>query len=456
MRNIRVIAFNTIAQALRMRIAAVIILLLLILLPIMSVVMTGDGTLLGKLQSFSSYGLSLVNLLLCLFMVIISCYTLSHDIRRRYLDMIVTKPIRRYQIVLGKFIGIVLLNLFLLTAFSLIVYGLTMMMPRLLEASQKQQAEANAKFFTARQVVAPTIDEGDAKRRAESRFRALKESDRLPGSMSEIQVYQELLNQEKMADKSVTVTAVKEWNFTNLKASTDPNDILFIRYKFNASPEPYDQQVFGQWRVGDLAQLKMGVQRPQNPIYGVERTESVRDQHEFAVPANCISEEGNLTVAFYNDPSMNNCTVIFDELDLLYRVGSFEHNLFRAVLLIAIRLIFLAAAGVFLSTWLSFPVAVLAGILVYVIGLINGFIAESIAGVSELFGVFYSIIRFLLYLIPRFDGPYDPASYIVSGHVLSWTFLGSTFIITIGIQSLLLILLGVWIFHNREIAKVTV
>ena len=56
MRSVWAVARNTLAQAVRMRIAVVVFLLLIILLPLMSMVMDGDGTLKGKLQTFTSYG----------------------------------------------------------------------------------------------------------------------------------------------------------------------------------------------------------------------------------------------------------------------------------------------------------------------------------------------------------------------------------------------------------------
>jgi len=64
MRRVWAVARNTIAAALRMKVAVVVIVLLLILLPLMSMIMVGDGTLHGKLQTFVSYGLSLTTLLL--------------------------------------------------------------------------------------------------------------------------------------------------------------------------------------------------------------------------------------------------------------------------------------------------------------------------------------------------------------------------------------------------------
>jgi len=47
MRSIWAVAVNTIKQAVRMKIADVFIILLLVLLPVMGLTMTGDGTLKG-------------------------------------------------------------------------------------------------------------------------------------------------------------------------------------------------------------------------------------------------------------------------------------------------------------------------------------------------------------------------------------------------------------------------
>ena len=110
MDKILAIARNTIAQALRMKIASAVIVLLLILLPMMSMIMVGDGTLLGKLQTFSSYAMSLVGLLLSILTIAISTFTLSDEIKRQQIFLVVTKPVFRWQIIAGKFIGVVLLN----------------------------------------------------------------------------------------------------------------------------------------------------------------------------------------------------------------------------------------------------------------------------------------------------------------------------------------------------------
>ena len=105
MRRMWAVATNTIRQALRMKVAAIFIVLLLVLLPVMGFTATGDGTLKGRLQTFVSYGLSLTSLLLSLLTIIISIYAITSDLEHRQIYTVVTKPIRRYQIILGKVLG---------------------------------------------------------------------------------------------------------------------------------------------------------------------------------------------------------------------------------------------------------------------------------------------------------------------------------------------------------------
>ncbi len=457
MRNIWAVANNTIAQAVRMKISAVVILLLLILLPMMSVIMIGDGTLMGKLQSFSSYGISLVSFLLSLLTIAVACYSLSTDLRRRTLDLVITKPILRYQIVLGKFLGVSLLNLLLLAAFAGIVYGLTLAIPSLTNAEPVERARAQAEFFTARKTVPMKMDTESMNQRVQQRLEKLEKEGQLPENMTRLQARSVLMEQEQTAAKSVELAAVREWDFQKVHIPPDPNAVLFIRYKFEAVPEPPNSEVFGQWRIGDFRQFQTADRRFMTPIYGFERSDSVRDVHEFTVPATVVAEDGSVTVSFYNSPEMNFSTIIFSQMELLYKVGSFGMNFSRVVLLVAIRLVFLAAMGVSLSTWLSFPVAVLCNISVFFAGLVNTFFMDAIDGIGAFMGLIYQFtIKWFLYIIPRFDGPYSPAGYIVSGEVLPWLFLGKAFLITIGIQMTLLIVVGIYIFRRREIAKVTV
>ena len=107
-----------------MKIAVVFIILLLILLPVLGVSTTGDETLKGRLQTFISYGLSLTSFLLCLLTIAISIYTVTNDIKEKQIFTVITKPIRRFEFLTGKLLGVILLDIILLCVFSSVIWFL--------------------------------------------------------------------------------------------------------------------------------------------------------------------------------------------------------------------------------------------------------------------------------------------------------------------------------------------
>lgn len=456
MHSIWAVARNTFAQALRMKIAGVVVLLLLILLPLMSMAMDGDGTLLGKLQTFTSYGLGLIGLLLCVLTIAVSTYTLSNDLKYKYIFLVVTKPIRRFELILGKLVGIVLLDVFLLGIFSIVLYGCTLLIAKISDAPELQKLQANVEFFTSRIGIKTELDTDLISDRARQRYDELKSSRQIPEDMSYAAVMKELYVQETMRTKRVDPGQTKQWNFKDvyIKNADDLNTFIFVRYKYQTASPPPDEKVYGMWRIGDLRQFEVGAAANKTPVYSFDQDEAIRVAHEFPVPAGAIAPDGYIGVGFYNNPAFNQTAIIPEDLELLYQTGNFTANYFRAVLMILIRLVFLAVVGISLTTWLSFPVAVLVCITVFFVGLTNGFILDAIDEVGAMAGLIYSIVlKPLLWLLPQFDGVYNPNGYIVAGRTIQWTFLASTAIITLFVKGLLMLLAGMLIFRRREVAQ---
>ena len=457
MRSIWAVAVNTVKQALRLKIAAVFIVLLLVLLPVMGLKMTGDGTLKGRMQAFVSYGLSLTALLLALLTIFTTAYTLTSDVKDKQVYTVLTKPIRRFQFVLGKLFGVILLDAALLALFSVIIYSITISLPTLLHADNDQIAQVRDEFFTARASLAPV--EPDISEELEQAYNKLKQAGEVPPGVDENPISRrnyknEFARRIGLRKRAAVVGEELLWEFNNVKPK-DPN--LFIRFKYDVAVNPQDLSIYSKWVIGDVRPLRLGTPI-ETPLYSLERKDLIRTFREFEVPADAVAGDGYLALAFLNDP-LNDTVVIFpleDGLELLYKADTFTANFIRAALLIFVRLVFLAALAVFAGSFLSFPVAILLCLSVFTMANMSGFIGESYQGVGAQPGGLYSYcLKPLIMLLPEFD-QVSPSKFLVPARLLSWSLLAWLGFTTVCLKAMPLAIMSLLIFTCREIAKVIV
>ena len=463
MRSVLAVASNTVKQALRMKIALVFIVLLLVLLPVMALSSSGDGTPKGRLQTFVSYGLSLTSFLLCLLTIFTAIHTTTSDIVHRQVYTVLTKPIRRYQYLLGKFAGILFLDLGLLVGFSAAIYAVTVLAPGFMKVSESQWVDLHDQFFTARARI-PAQPQPVSEEAVEAEYARLQQNQTLDqyfqgASVKRIKDW--IRKRMRMENNVVAPGGQLLWEFDRVRLA-DPNDRLFVRFKFDtASATSSDEQILGQWMVGDVRPLREG-KRPNGPIYSADRRDAVRTSHEFAVPGDAIAKDGYLSVAFHNPPT-NNTAVFFDfegdaedeeqTLVVMYKAGTFLGNYLRGVTVIFFRLVFLAGMALAGSTFLSFPVAVLLSLVVFFTVSISGFILDSFTYLGEAMEKVYGMsIEPIIKGLPQFD-KYNPSAYLVDGRLLDWTlFHWASWTL---VWALVLLGLGLWIFSHKELARDT-
>jgi len=110
--------------AFRFRLFWVLAVLLLGSVVILPLLIKDDGTARGFIQITLTYTLSVITTLLGLSTLWLACGTLARDIEDASIQMVVVKPIARWQVWLGKWLGLVLLNATLLTVAGGGVYGM--------------------------------------------------------------------------------------------------------------------------------------------------------------------------------------------------------------------------------------------------------------------------------------------------------------------------------------------
>lgn len=104
---------TTIREGLRVKLVAGFAGLVLASIPIFWFTLKGDGTIKGELQMFVAYCLGFASFVLALLTIVFSCRSLATEIASRQIFGIVAKPIPRWQILAGKYIGVMGLNLLL-------------------------------------------------------------------------------------------------------------------------------------------------------------------------------------------------------------------------------------------------------------------------------------------------------------------------------------------------------
>ena len=451
MHSIWAVAINTIKQALRIKVAVVFTILLIVLLPVLGITTTGDETLKGRLQTFVSYALSLTSFLLCLQTIIVSIYTVTSDIEKRQIYTVITKPIRRYQLILGKLFGVIALNTILLCLFSAIIYTITIYTPKFTKASEYELIEANNEFFTARASL--NVPEVDVTQEVTDRYKDLDRKGELPANVPRDEIIAQLTQQAQLAKRAAGVGQILLWEFDNVESLAEN---IFIKFKYDVSVNPPDSQVWGRWFVGDYQFFKYGTQS-KTPIYDELHKHSVRDFHEIEIPAEVVPEHGKLAVAFMNAP-LNSVAIIFppDGLEVLYKADSFGSNFVRAVLLVLFRLIFLACLGVLAASFLSFPVAILFCFVIFFTASFSGFVLESFDFLGANIGVIYSYsLKWVIQLLPQFD-KFNPTKFLVPAKLLSWSLLAKCALLMVCIKAFIILILSLIIFRYREIARITV
>src|SRR5512137_2028955 len=123
MQRLFAIAWLTWKAALRFRLFLVLAVLLLASVVALPLLLKDDGTARGFTQILITYTLSTISALLGLSTLWLACGTLARDIEECQMQVVATKPIARWQIWLGKWLGIMSLNAVLLALTGGCVFG---------------------------------------------------------------------------------------------------------------------------------------------------------------------------------------------------------------------------------------------------------------------------------------------------------------------------------------------
>jgi hypothetical protein len=454
MQPLLAIACLTWKAAFRFRLFLVVAVLLLGSVVGLPLLIKDDGTARGFTQILLTYTLGTISALLGISTLWLACGTLARDIEECTVQVVAIKPIARWQIWLGKWLGIMSLNAALLTLSGASVYGLLQWRATRLPADQ--QKILRNEVLVSRGSVKPASFDKDIQAETDRLLRERLQKN--PDSRADIpEARKQILEQVKAEYQIVPPGYVHEWEVDMGPAKNLAHgQPLYLRVKFNAADKSISGTFDGRWRVG--------VPR-KTPLWHSEAMSLAPDTfHEFEVPA-YYDEKGLLTVVFAN---ANNTALLFpleDGLEVLYRQGGFGLNFARGIGIIFCWMALLATLGLASASFLSFPVAAFLSLGVLTLALSSGTISNAVSegtlmgfnsetgrtGHSMVDIVAIPVFRAVLEVI-NLAKDFSPIDSLSTGRSVTWGELGQAFGQIVLLLGGSIGLIGIIIFNRRELA----
>jgi hypothetical protein len=458
MQRLFAIAWLTWKAAFRFRLFLVIAVLLLVSVIGLPLLVKDDGTAQGFTQILLTYTLTVITGLLGLSTLWLSCGTLARDIEECQIQVVATKPIARWQIWLGKWLGIMSLNAALLALSGACVYGmLYWRAARLPAAEQKVLRE---EVLVARGSAKPqsyaAAVETETERTLQARLKANPELNRA-ADLAEVrrQIRAQALARYQLVPPAYSRSWQIDLGFARNFLHDKP---LQLRVKFNAAQKSASGTFLALWQVGAPNGTRFW--QTEEPMHLAPDT-----FHEFQIPPDLFDNQGVLTIVFLNPNDTSLLFPLDDGMEVLYPEGGFLLNFARGLGIILCWMAFLAALGLAAASFLSFPVAAFFSMAVLVVGLSSSTLAETVSagtvaggngetgkmGHSVVDWVLIPLFKCFLMVISLVKG-FSPIDSLSSGRSISWTELGAAFGQIVLLLGGIIGVIGILLFNRRELA----
>ncbi len=456
MQRLFAIAWLTWKAAFRFRLFLVIAVLLLATVVALPVLIKDDGTARGFTQILLTYTLSAITVLLGLSTLWLSCGTLARDIEECQIQIVATKPIARWQIWLGKWIGIMSLNAALLALSGGCVFGLLQWRAAKLPAAE--QAILREQVLVARGSAKEPVDNAAIEAETDRILQARLKSN--PVEKVDVPEVRRQIRELVRADFQLVPPGYsRQWQIDLGSAKNVlKGKPLQLRIKFNSAQKSTSGTFLAYWQVGEPGKTKYW--QTTIPMSLAPDT-----FHEFEIPPDLIDSQGVLTILFVNQNDTSLLFPLGEGMEVLYPEGGFALNYARGLGIIFCWMAVLAALGLMAASFLTFPVAAFFSLAMVMLVLSSGTLAEAVesgtvAGGNTETGVMgHSALDTVL--IPLFKGlltainlvkNFSPIDLLSSGRSISWTVLATAFGQIVLLLGGSIGVIGIILFNRRELA----
>lgn len=327
---------------------------LLIVLLGLPAAIESDGTVEGRLAIIITYTLGLSSAILAVASLWAGSAAISLDVQFRHAILVAVKPVRKIEIWLGKWLGLLAINAIALCAVGAAVYGFVQHSLHTNSISNQQREEIVIRGLSPKSPVLPGMesvaDEADAE------FDRLAETGGIPPGLDRSAVLRRIQNNIRARKMVVPPGQTRTWSFDLPKSKLRADKPLLLGFSLSRVTGNR-RPVTGIWRMPTAG----------GGVFEHSLENCVGGEHFFAIPRSVIRpnatdpESRVIEVEFANGSKTESNTAFFDRdepVRLLVARGSFEGNLVRSLAVLFFRLALLTAIGVTAGAFFSFPVAV--------------------------------------------------------------------------------------------------
>ena len=477
------VARAVVDEAVRMRSTLVLLILLVGLVPVLPLLLDPTERLAYRVQFLISWALGAAGLILGFLTIFLACGSVCGDIDSGRIHMTLSKPLQRWEYLLGKWLGIVLYDLLLVVVAGGGAYTLVRMLAAGPAIDVADREAVDRQVLVARREVAPEPDNPQEYAAAIAAAIARLEADSPEFFTAQPAATRRRIESEYRRQWH-TVTPDMETTFVFPRLGTQGRADAEVQLEVEPRVTNVDVDLadvkFALWLNGRPWPLDDGVQ--------VEETLPSRARHVFRLPAERVAESDDLRVRVANrnlvPPGETRPTAITfapgDGLRVLVRTGGFEANFVCCLLLVWAKLALIAAAGVAAGAMFDLPSAILATLILAAgalgseffrdaLGLYNvvddsawGQIAKRMvlaAGSlreTQFYGAFRMLLGFVtdvvLWLLPSFTS--DAAiRRLATGIMIPWPDVLGRVALFVGVYPGALGAIGWLVFDRRDLVR---
>ena len=419
------------------------------------------------------YSLWSVSIILALSSLWLGCYVMSHDIDSYQIHMVVSKPVSRITIWIGKWLGINLLNFILLFVAMLTVYGMVMFRyhsagkedmladrelarqnARAEKARIRSQVLVGRKSFLPERPDAEAVANDIVRRRSEEAAKAGK-------PMSEdarLKMRDEIKSriEQKMPDEVLPgISNAQTWVFKDVPSELNKTNLTlrFRPYLGKVASEDQNDS-FIQWGVQVPAFVKTAGEEGAF-VYGAPEMYFTGTFHEKDLPQGVVSEDGVVKIRAINldRAGGKHYYQVADGPKLLIPVCSFEMNYLRAMLVMMIQLLLLSGLACAFGGFLTMPTAVFMVASYLLFGALSMVLTDpSFFTESAWDKMGQSLAQMLLLIVIPLQH-FDVTDLLSGGDLIEFAFIGELFYKYFLLRGVPLFVFGIWLYWRREMGS---